>query len=71
METVIIVLDMLSRLGQLVADLIYKQPNSEELRAEAQARLQKLQDILANDKFAKDLQAQLDAAVPPASFPGG
>lgn len=65
MEVVVVVLDMIERLGRLVADLIWKEPNGAELRAEALARLVKLQAMLQEDPIAKKLQAELDAAVPP------
>lgn len=64
MEIVIVVLDAIERLGRLVADLIWKQPDSAELRAEALARLAKLQAMLQEDPLAKQLRDQLDTAVP-------
>jgi hypothetical protein len=65
MDTVLTILDMLSRLGRIVVELIRSDPNAAQLKAEALSRLADLQALLANDPVAEDLRKQLDAAVPP------
>jgi hypothetical protein len=51
--------------GKLVVRLIGEQPDSEALKTEALARMDEMQKLLqGHDKFAEELQAGLDKAVP-------
>jgi hypothetical protein len=65
-ETLVLLLDVLARLGDIILKALEDTPDSNELKAEALARLaiiqKKLQD---HDEFAAGLQAELDTAVPP------
>jgi hypothetical protein len=64
MNVALTILDILTRLGHLVAELIKTDPDGDKIKAETVARLSALQALLTDDPVAKSLQAQLDAAVP-------